>query len=100
MATICIKRNPKRMVRDPETGIELDEKREYTVEDSPYWRRRLQSKDVIEVEAKASKAKTKSEEPPAPSSEPAAALENAQGDEGEVKKEDEKKTSSKSTKKK
>lgn len=52
MSMICIQKNPKRMVRMPETGEELAEDRIYEVEDSIHWRRRIQSGDVREVASK------------------------------------------------
>lgn len=49
MTMIRIKKNPKRRVRNPDTGEKLADGVEYEVEDSPYWRRRIQSADVFEI---------------------------------------------------
>lgn len=50
MTMIVIKKNPNRRVRIPESGEQLHDGEEYEVADSPYWRRRIQSADVFEVQ--------------------------------------------------
>lgn len=51
MNSIRIRKCPNRKVRNPETGEALVEGREYVVEDSVHWRRRIQSGDVSEIVA-------------------------------------------------
>lgn len=53
MSVIRIRKNPEhptRMVRDPDTGRKLEVAADHEVTDSPYWRRRLQSGDIVLVE--------------------------------------------------
>lgn len=55
MSKIRIKINPDhptRVVPDPNSGDNLDPTLEHEVEDSVYWRRRLQSADIVLVQEK------------------------------------------------
>ncbi len=77
MGKIQIRKTPKRRVRNPDTGEELAVDKVYLVEDSIFWRRRLQSRDVTLA---AEKEKT-----PSPAHKPEPAKKEAVKDGGEVR---------------